>query len=225
MKRLLLATLSLLTVSCSRAPTFNVKDFGAKGDGVSDDYDAMQAAATALCKSPGATLVFPKGVYRINRHRITGGPKPNVVQNIRYLGCNGVTILGNGSKVDVKGKFRRTADYSEGTNTFSYSTGVIPFEMINSSRFRIQGFELAGNVDQMSRDANVVEGSNAGILTTNCKDYSIENVTVHDFSTDGITLGGNSTLADQRVHLKNVTSTGNARNGLSVIQVRDGMIV
>lgn len=204
--------------------TLNVKDFGAKGDGVADDYEAMQAAAWAVCQSPGATLIFPEGVYRIDRYRIVGGPKQNDVQNVRYTGCKGTTISGTKARIEVKGDFRRRADHQEGGNSLSYASSVIPFEMINSSGFRIVGFDLAGNVEKMTRDPEVVEGSFSGILTTNCKDYFIEDIRVHGFAADGITLGGNSESADERAHLRNVTSTGNAHLGLTIIQVRDAQI-
>lgn len=221
----LIVNLSLAWAHSNSTTILNVKDFGANGDGFSDDYEAMQAAAVAICRSPGATLVYPPGVYRINRYRIVGGTRANTVQNIRYIGCNGITIKGNGAKIDVKGDFRRSADYSDGTNIGSYANSVIPFEFINSSGFHLVGFEISGNVDQMSRDARVGEGSGTGILTTNCKDYSIENLIVHHFATDGITLGGNSELADQRIRLDHVISTHNARQGLSIIQVRQATIV
>jgi hypothetical protein len=71
----------------------------------------------------------------------------------------------------------------------------------------------------------VIEGGNAGILTTNCKNYTIENVNVHHFHTDGITLGGNSAVADQGAVLKNVIAANNARQGLSIIQLRTGTIL
>jgi hypothetical protein len=205
--------------------TLNVMDFGAKGDGIGDDYDALQAAATAVCQSPDSTLFFPEGTYLINRYRITGGKKQNTVQNIRYVGCRGTTISGVRAKIEVKGDFRRTADHIDSASIVSYETTVIPFEMINSSGFRIIGFDLAGNVEKMTRDTNVVEGSASGILTTNCQDYFIENVNVHGFASDGITLGANSESADERAHLLNVTSTHSARLGLAVFQLRDAQIV
>src|ERR1700737_4144591 len=52
----------------------------------------------------------------------------------------------------------------DGGYTYSYVDTVIPFEMIKSSGFTIMGFEIAGNVDQMTRDASFVEGNNAGIF-------------------------------------------------------------
>jgi parallel beta-helix repeat protein len=46
---------------------FNVKLFGAKGDGVSDDAAAIQSAINAmLAAPPGGLLYFPSGTYRIS---------------------------------------------------------------------------------------------------------------------------------------------------------------
>lgn len=43
---------------------FNVKDFGAVGDGVSDDSNAIQAALNAVLPAVGGTVFFPDGKYR-----------------------------------------------------------------------------------------------------------------------------------------------------------------
>jgi len=209
------------------APTtvLNVKDFGAKGDGRSDDYDALQYAASALCHTPNATLLFPEGTYRIGRHRVAGGPNENAVQNIRYVGCKGNTITGVKVTIEVDGEFRRRADKRQDGSFLSYDDSVVPFEMVRSSGFRIVGFQLVGNVDKMSRDPNVALGSAAGILTISCRDYFIEDLTVRGFGGDGIRLGEDSQSADQSVHLVNVTSTHNARQGLTIVNVRGADIV
>jgi hypothetical protein len=231
-----LVTVALLSsLSCARQTDqsrteipkkiINVKDFGAKGDGRSDDYDALQAAATAVCQSPSATLLFPEGTYRIDRYRITGGPRENKVQNVRFIGCKGNTITGVKAKIEVDGDFRRGADKKEDSYSISYADSVVPFEMIQSSGFRIIGFEIAGNVEKMSRDPNVAVGGAAGILTIKSRDYFIEDVTVRGFAGDGIRLGEDSQSADEGAHLLNVTSTHNARQGLAIINVRGADVV
>lgn len=44
----------------------NVKDYGAKGDGTTDDWDAINNAVNAI-KDVGGTLFFPTGIYPISK--------------------------------------------------------------------------------------------------------------------------------------------------------------
>jgi hypothetical protein len=43
--------------------TLNVRDFGAKGDGVADDTQAFKKGLEAAGKLPGSTLLLPRGAY------------------------------------------------------------------------------------------------------------------------------------------------------------------
>lgn len=56
--------LTKVTQSMIDAPFGNVKDYGAKGDGVTDDSAAIQLAVTAICGAEGI-LYFPPGDYRL----------------------------------------------------------------------------------------------------------------------------------------------------------------
>jgi len=48
------------------AETINVKDWGAKGDGSSDDRPAIQNAINEAIRRLGGTLIFPPGNYHLN---------------------------------------------------------------------------------------------------------------------------------------------------------------
>lgn len=45
----------------------NVRDYGATGDGVTDDIAALESAGAALHATYGGTLFFPPGIYMISR--------------------------------------------------------------------------------------------------------------------------------------------------------------
>ena len=67
----------------------NVKDFGARGDGVTDDWAAIQAAINAASTdvSLGGSVYVPKGIYRVL--------KPlHISRGIKFYGAgeNGTTI-------------------------------------------------------------------------------------------------------------------------------------
>jgi hypothetical protein len=56
------AEVDQLSAEMAQIVTINVKSFGAKGDGVTDDSQAIRNAIAAMPKE-GATLLFPKGIY------------------------------------------------------------------------------------------------------------------------------------------------------------------
>src|SRR5437868_7588468 len=54
------------------ADVANIKDFGATGDGRTNDTDAIRAAYDSLGAN-GGTIVFPAGTYRFNLTIAKGG--------------------------------------------------------------------------------------------------------------------------------------------------------
>jgi len=80
-------------------PSYNVWDFGARGDGVTDDTDVIQAAVDAA-GTTGGTLLFPPGTYIVT----SVGLRPGV----HYLGY-GATI----KRPPKQGKWTRTFDSSK----------------------------------------------------------------------------------------------------------------
>jgi len=57
---------NVLSAAVGSYIVFNVKTYGATGNGVTDDTAAINAAITALAASGGGTLYFPTGIYLIS---------------------------------------------------------------------------------------------------------------------------------------------------------------
>jgi hypothetical protein len=64
----------------------NVRTWGAKGDGTTDDVTAIQAAIAAL-PSGGGTLFFPPGTYKISS-TLTMPDKP-----VKVMGCGDASVI------------------------------------------------------------------------------------------------------------------------------------
>ena len=67
----------------------SVKDFGAKGDGKTDDRPAIQAAIDAVNKAGGGIVNFPEGIYIVNAPN-----KGNWEPQLKL--CNNLKLYGEG---------------------------------------------------------------------------------------------------------------------------------
>lgn len=65
---------------------FDVRSFGAVGDGAADDQPAITKAADALARNKSGVLYFPCGVYRCAR-------QPKMQNGVEFVGVSNVTIL------------------------------------------------------------------------------------------------------------------------------------
>jgi hypothetical protein len=105
----------------------NVKDFGATGDGTTDDTTAIQAAWDAI-KITNGTLFFPKGTYRCD----------GVLDfTVNYSSSNHFhALVGDCATIDFSNTALTTG------NMITFGSGVGLFE--EKSRFVMEGFSLIG---------------------------------------------------------------------------------
>lgn len=77
-------TVTLLPNYLNNNAIFNVKDFGAVGDGVTDDAAAILATDTAAGATTGGLVSFPPGTYKTSQ---------NLICARRWVGVPGATII------------------------------------------------------------------------------------------------------------------------------------
>jgi hypothetical protein len=210
---------------------FDIKQFGAKGDGSTDDYAAMRGAAAFISQpeNAGKTLYYPPGTYKVNKV-IDRNAYPDNAQadlfNIRYVNPQNIKLIGCSAIINVKGDFKKskrvfvTGDIWKGD-----LAQVSPFDIRFGSGFLVSGFEIYGNLDKMLKDnsVNIAEDGGRGISTSGGQNYTLENLNIHGFSTDGMFLGvGFAYKPDINATVRNVISKGNGRQGLSIQQMRGG---
>ena len=66
---------------------YTVKDFGAKGDGLALDHEAIQAAID-LCSAEGGTVYVPTGNYRCGTIRLKSNVNLNLETGAAILGAD-----------------------------------------------------------------------------------------------------------------------------------------
>ncbi len=104
---------------------FNVKSFGAKGDGTTDDAAAIQTAIDAAGAVNG-TVIFPAGTY-LTLTELTG------VSKITMIGEGGV---GNTAELTAPGATRITGKH----------TGSSVLSLKNTSGVKIRGIDFHGSI-------------------------------------------------------------------------------
>jgi polygalacturonase len=68
------------------ARTYNIRDFGAKGDGSTLDTDAVQAAIDACTKDQGGTVLVPAGVFVIGTVELKSNVALHLSASAKLLG-------------------------------------------------------------------------------------------------------------------------------------------
>lgn len=204
------------------------KQFGAKGDGVSDDYPALRAAADFLSSHSGKTLNFPEGIYRIGRFAYYHPGTTNWTDSVTNQPIDGPRIVWRDSVntriqaqgtvvIDVKSDFIH-GDDGQGT----VRSPIIPFSLDNNTNFSLDGFELRGGIEEATGVASNYPCMGYGIMSRNAHGLKLSNLRIHHFSCDGYVLGHSTYKGDgvdRDVEAVNVDSHHNARNGMSIISV------
>lgn len=168
--------------------TLNVKDFGAVGDGVTDDHEAMQAAIDAASQGlGGGKLYFPEGTYLVKKMVQL---KSNI--DIRLHDdatiVNGINFQGRPSIVFMTGPFINGGDkiFWEPTENISFTGGTIDMNgALNEEGTKPKNLQFIN--------------SSGGFAIGNSSNVTIRNVTFKDsYQGHAIQIAGSkNVLVDQ----------------------------
>jgi len=109
-------SLTKVTYSMVDGASVNVKDFGAVGDGIADDSNAIQAAIDyVMAEGYGGEIWFPQGQYRVTKtiELIGDYTAPKQPRGIRLVGAMGTQNM-NPSSADVADTARNAYIFGDG---------------------------------------------------------------------------------------------------------------
>jgi len=189
---------------------FNVRDYGAKGDGKALDSPAINAAIEAAVRDGGGQVLLPAGTYLSGSIRL----KSNIDLHLS-AGCTILAAPASMKAYDPSESFGGFPEYQDGGHTYFHNSliwaegqtnvSITGHGMIDGQGLTKKDTEKAGIVQGGSigtgdkaialklcrniliRDVTIFRGGHFAIITTGCDRGTIDNVTI-DTNRDGIDI-------------------------------------
>lgn len=215
MKTIIIQILKLSFVCCSPfivlGQQLNVKDYGAKGDGSSDDYSAIKKVVELVNNNKKGEVYFPPGEYYIAEYH----NGKNDIQDFEFKNCDGLKIYGKEAKIKLNGNYNRTLSRQGAKHAFSNIAAIIPIKIMNCKNVSIENIEINGDVNETTRDKGIVEGNGYLIMISQSDNVYLHNLNIHHAQTDGLLIRGGD-QPSTNIRALNVISSNNARQGMSI---------
>lgn len=202
---LLMGLLALQAV----ANVYNVRDYGAKGDGKVLDHIAINAAIEAATTAGGGQVVLPVGTYLCGSIRLKSNVELHLMAGAKILAAPAEM------KVYDESEVFGAPEYQDGGHTYFHNSliwaegqqniSITGRGMIDGEGLTRHDTEKAGNVlggsigtgdkaialklcrNVLIRDITIFRGGHFAIIATGCDIGTIDNVTI-DTNRDGIDI-------------------------------------
>ena len=209
--KVLLGVLLMLIAQAVQAATsvYNVRDYGAKGDGKTLDHIAINKAIEAANADGGGQVVLPAGTYLCGSIRMKSNVDLHLTAGARILAAPGSMKAYDESEVFG------APEYQDGGHTYFHNSliwaegqqnvSITGRGMIDGEGLTKKDTEKGGNVQGGSigtgdkaialklcrnvtiRDITIYRGGHFAIIVTGCDIGTIDNVTI-DTNRDGIDI-------------------------------------
>lgn len=207
-------TLSILfTFMITVCQAIDVKDFGAKGDGISDDTPSIIAAI----EGAGDGIVkFPRGRYRITRSIEIHLEKSGKISLAGEGGSSVIIMEGTGPAFKIIGTHSRGSANPETISEQVWQNERMPliFDLeITANHPDADGIELSNTVQAIIRSVLIREMRNGIRLTSRNRNILIEGCHIYNCSNIGIFLDGTNI---HQINIDNCHISYNKRSGIKV---------
>jgi hypothetical protein len=195
-----------------RGKLFNVRAYGGKGDGVTDDTPYIGAAYNAATSTPdeAATLYFPPGNWRTTSPLIVQREKRILIDSgtLSTSGAYGFRFTAGSRGAVLSGRNGQTvlrrADGSSAAGSIIY--------IDSTSHITVSELELDGSGSQAATSSEHAHG----ILVRSSGDLLLKNLYLHDNQGDAIDLYGTDV---DRIRAENIHVANLGRAGLDFTQL------
>lgn len=194
----------------SQDTAFNVVAFGAKGDGVTDDTQAFEAAWAAACKVEASTVLVPSEFEFVVGPISFSGPncKPNILfqldgtisaqtgarargsgllQWLEFTKLNGITIQGSGV---INGRGQEWWTYSDSNDDDDMDAYIQELEKM--PQIKPTALRFYGSSNVRVTGISIVNSSQCHLKFDSCQGVMVHNLTISSPedspNTDGIHL-------------------------------------
>ena len=223
--------------------TRDIKSFGAKGDGKTNDHEAFQRAAAFFNKRGGnGKLIISKGVYIVGKQEFN----PNTSKAV-YYSTDALAFV-NVKNLTIEGEKGASIKYADSLRfgAFDFKTGLPYFHgntyfadgkslaivgnaisLRNCSNVTIRRLTLNGNNDMLILGGvygdTGIQIPHNGLFIINSTSITINQVWSHHFGEDGMMIGNNTgdSAKPDKITVTNSTFEYNGRQGFSWIGGND----
>ena len=215
---------------------FDVRRFGARGDGVTIDSDAVNRAIKAAARS-GGTVYFPAGTYACYSIRLSSDIGLYLAENATILAAKPANGRGYDPAEPGAGNAYQDYGHSHWHNSLIWGEGLANITIHGPGKIDGSGLVSGGSQESAAlqgnkaialklcrnvaiRDITIVNGGHFGILPTGVDNFRIDGLVI-DTNRDGINLDccrnvriANTTVNspnDDAIVLKSSYALGEAR--------------